>query len=63
MTDKQVQGLIKAYKELQALFDHIVIIVADKERNNNELLPDTNLFWYCCYVIAKQMFDDACLKI
>ena len=63
MTEKQTQGLIKIYKELQSLFDHFVVIVADKEKNNNEILPDPNLFWYGGYVNAKHLVDDAAEKI
>ncbi len=63
MTDRQVKELARIYRELQTLFDHYVIIVADKERNNNEILPDPNLFWYGGYVNAKHMINDAVDKI
>lgn len=63
MTEKQVKALVKIYNEMAIIFDHFVIITADKERDHGEILPDPNLFWYGGYVNAKYMIDDAAGKI
>ena len=63
MTKGQIEVLIKVYESLSRNFDHFVIIVSDKEKNINEILPDPSLFWAGGYLVAKHIINDAVEKI
>ena len=61
--DRKLRTLVEVYELLEKHFDHFVIIVSDKEKVGNDILPDPLLFWMGGHIVAKHLIQDAREKI
>jgi hypothetical protein len=63
MNENQQEILLKTYLKLEENFDHIVIIVCEKEKSGSFVQPDPIVCWSGGLITAKHLVQDAISKI
>lgn len=63
MNEKQQKSLIKAYLSLEKNFDHVVIIICEKEKPGSFVQPDPIVHWSGGLIPAKHLVQDAVTKM
>lgn len=63
MTEAQQMAVATAYLMLENTFDHVLIVVKDKEIQGATVQPDSEVCWTGGYIAAKALAEDATSRI